>query len=118
MINRYYFLGHETLSNRGCEALIRGISSIIFERLPDAEFLVPSFNIQGDKKQWILDNYNRISFVSAYKLPLYTRIWGRLDRAVPKLSRLCFPSPPIPKDIRRQLGDTTAGILTGGDVIS
>jgi len=118
MTNKYYFLGHETLTNRGCEALIRGISSIILERLPDAEFLVPSFNVEGDKKQWILDDENRISFISAYKLPLYTRIWGRLDRTIPKISRLNFPSPSIPKRIRHLLKDTTAGILTGGDVIS
>lgn len=118
MTTRYYFLGHETLSNRGCEALIRGISSIIHERLPEAEFLVPSFNIEEDRKQWVIENEHRISFIPAYKLPLYARIWGRMDRKISKISRLCFPSPPIPKYIQQQLKDTTAGILTGGDVIS
>ena len=118
MTNRYYFLGHETLSNRGCEALVRGISSIIYERSPDAEFLVPSFNVENDSKQWVAENEHQVSFISAYKMPLYVRIWGKLDRTAPQLSRLCFPSPSIPKDIQQYLNDTTAGILTGGDVLS
>lgn len=118
MTNRYYFLGHETLSNRGCEALVRGISSIIYERSPDAEFLVPSFNVENDSKQWVAENEHQVSFISAYKMPLYVRIWGKLNRTAPQLSRLYFPSPSIPKDIQQHLNDTTAGILTGGDVLS
>ncbi|MBX3616248.1 MAG: polysaccharide pyruvyl transferase family protein [Nitrosomonas sp.] len=98
--------------------MVRGISSIIHERLPNAEFLVPSFDIERDSKQWKIDEKNRINFISAYKMPLYARVWGRLDRMAPQMSRLRFPSPAIPKDIQQQLRDTTAGILTGGDVLS
>ena len=118
MTNKYYFLGHETLTNRGCEALLRGISSIIRERQYGAEFLAPSFDIENDQQQWIRSNEMGVSFIPAYPLPLYVRVWGRLDRVLPGLRQMWIPSPPIPKNIRKSLRDTTAGIMTGGDVLS
>lgn len=118
MTNKYYFLGHETLTNRGCEALLRGISSIIRERQPTAEFLAPSFNIGNDQKQMIRSNEMGVSFIPAYHLPLYVRVWGRLDKIIPGLRHMWIPSPPIPKSVRKSLRDTTAGIMTGGDVLS
>lgn len=118
MTNKYCFLGHETLANRGCEALLRGISSIIREQFPEAEFLVPSFDAESDLRQWITSIEMGVSFIPAYHMPHYVRVWGRLERTIPGLRQVWIPSPSIPKSIRESLHDTTAGIMTGGDVLS
>lgn len=118
MAEKFYFLGHETLTNRGCEALLRGISSIIRERLPDAEFLAPSFDIRSDQNQFASYDQSGISFIPAYSLPFYTRIWGKLDNIFGGLKQAWIPSPAIPDDVKKILKDTSAGIMTGGDVLS
>jgi len=118
MTNKYYFLGHETLANRGCEALIRGISSIIRERQSDAEFLAPTFNEESDLKQLPRSNKLGVRFVPTYRMPFYGRVWGRLNKAIPGLRRVWIPLPSIPKNILKSLQDTTAGIMTGGDNLS
>ncbi|MDV6340812.1 polysaccharide pyruvyl transferase family protein [Nitrosomonas sp. Is24] len=118
MTNKYYFLGHETLTNRGCEALLRGISRIIREQCPDAEFLAPSFDIENDLKQWKNANEMGISFIPAYHLPFYVRVWGKVDKFVPQIRHVWIPSPGIPNSIRQSLRGSVAGIMTGGDVLS
>ncbi|MBK6959459.1 MAG: polysaccharide pyruvyl transferase family protein [Nitrosomonas sp.] len=118
MAHKYYFLGHETFSNRGCEALIRGVSGIIRERSPESEFLVPSFKIESDRKQWNGCTNAGIRFIPAYQMPLRLRIWGRFDKMVPGFRSFWLPTPHIPSNIRRYVRDTTAGIMTGGDVLS
>ncbi len=116
--NQYYLLGHETLSNRGCEALLRGISTIVCEMQPEAVFLAPSTNDENDQKQLVGSNEMRICFIPVYRIPFYFRVWIRLNKAMPGLRRAWIPSPGIPKNMRENLRDTTAGIMTGGDVLS
>lgn len=118
MTNKYYLAGHETFSNRGCEALVRGISTIVRERQPEAEFLVPSFDVESDLKQLAKSNEMGVRFVPAYRLPFYARVWGKLNKAMPELRRVWIPSPGIPENIRESLRDTVAGIMTGGDNLS
>lgn len=118
MKNQYYLLGHGTLTNRGCEALLRGISTIIREIQPDAEFLAPSSNREKDQEQLADPDKMGIRFIPAYRIPLYFRVWIRLQKTVPNLRRVWIPTPGIPKDVRQGLRDTTAGIMTGGDVLS
>lgn len=118
MENQYYLLGHETLSNRGCEALLRGISTIVCEMQPEAVFLAPSTNDENDQKQLVGSNEMRICFIPVYRIPFYFRVWIRLNKAMPVLRRAWIPSPGIPKNMRENLRDTTAGIMTGGDVLS
>lgn len=118
MTNKYYLLGHETLANRGCEALIRGISSIIRERQSNAEFLAPSFNVESDLKQFPGSNIMGVRFIPAYRIPFYVRVWGKLNKAMPGLRRVWIPLPSIPNGIRKSLKDTAAGIMTGGDNLS
>ncbi|MDV6346613.1 polysaccharide pyruvyl transferase family protein [Nitrosomonas sp. Is35] len=118
MINKYYFLGHETLTNRGCEALLRGISRTIREQCPGAEFFAPSFDIENDLKQWKDAKEMGISFIPAYHLPLYVRVWGKIDKFVPQIRHFWIPSPKIPNSIRQSFRGPVAGIMTGGDVLS
>lgn len=118
MKNQYYLLGHETLTNRGCEALLRGISTIIRETQPEAAFLVPSANEEADQKQMADSNEIGISFIPTYRIPFYFRVWGRLNKTMPGIRRMWIPSPGIPKSMRQRLRDTAAGIMTGGDVLS
>ncbi|MDP2225045.1 polysaccharide pyruvyl transferase family protein [Nitrosomonas sp.] len=118
MANKYFFAGHETLANRGCEALLRGISIIIRERQSEAEFLAPSFDAENDLKQLTRANDMGVHFIPTYGLPFYARVWGRANKAIPGLKRMWIPCPDMPEDIRQDLHDTTAGIMTGGDVLS
>lgn len=118
MTNKYYFLGHETLTNSGCEALLRGISTIVREAQPDAVFLAPSINQDKDQKKLAEPDEMGICFIPTYRIPFYFRVWIRLHKTVPSLRRVWIPIPGIPNDVRQGLRDTTAGIMTGGDVLS
>lgn len=118
MKNQYYLLGHETFANRGCEALIRGISTIIRELQPEAAFLALSADEEADRKQMADSNEMRVCFIPTYHLPFYFRVWGKLHKVMPGIRRVWTPSPGIPKGVRKRLLDTTAGIMTGGDVLS
>jgi len=118
MANKYYFLGHETLTNRGCEALLRGISTVVCEVQPEAVFLAPSRDPEKDRRQLAALDRMRICFVPVYRIPFYFRVWIKLNNTIPSLRRIWIPTPGIPKNIRQSLRDTTAGIMTGGDVLS
>jgi len=118
MANKYFFLGHETLTNRGCEALLRGICRIIREAQPDAEFLAPSSDREKDQEQLADPDKMGISFIPAYRIPFSFRVWIRLQKTIPSLKRIWIPTPGIPSDVRKSLCDTTVGIMTGGDVLS
>jgi colanic acid/amylovoran biosynthesis protein len=114
----YYLAGQETLTNRGCEALVRGISTIIRETQPDAEFLAPSFDITGDSRQWPDSSRNGVRFIPAYRLPKSARLWSRIHRKLPAIRNVWLPASAIPSAVMGQLRDTRAGILTGGDILS
>ena len=118
MANKYYFLGHETLTNRGCEALIRGISKIIHEVQSDAEFLAPSSNQEKDQIQLTGSVDTGVCFVPVYRIPFYFRLWIKLNKTIPGIRRVWLPAPGMPKTVRQSLHDTVAGIMTGGDVLS
>lgn len=118
MSEKYYFAGHETLTNRGCEALLRGISTIIREQRPNAEFLAPSFDRVNDAKQWSGAQAQGIRFIPAYRLPFTTRLWAKAHKSASAIRHVWIPSPAIPSPILESLRNTTAGIMTGGDVLS
>lgn len=118
MTSTYYFAGHETLANRGCEALLRGISAIVREEQPGARFLAPSFDRAQDGRQWADAAHYGVEFVDAYRLPRSVKAWSRLHAKVPAVRRLWLPQPSIPADADLQAREATAGIMTGGDVLS
>jgi polysaccharide pyruvyl transferase WcaK-like protein len=117
-MSRYFFAGHEGLSNRGCEALLRGIVTAVRRFDSAADFLAPSFDGSVDAMRWPEADAERIRFVPAYRLPVSVRLWARLQGRWPAVRRLGLPRPGLP----RSLDSPTAGVrhcvLTGGDVLS
>lgn len=114
----YFLAGHETLANRGCEALVRGISEIVRSFDTDASFIAPSYDPSGDRKQWGSDPSGVVRFVNAYRLPVHARAWVKVQRKFPWIRNLYLPSPGIPSSLTREVSSCTAGILTGGDILS
>ncbi len=98
--------------------MLRGISTIIREQQSGAEFLAHSSDVEGDQKKFSRYNEMGVNFIPTYSLPLYFRVWGRLNKLMPGLMRVWIPSPGIPESTRQSLRDTTVGIMTGGDVLA
>lgn len=118
MSRTFFFAGHETLSNRGCEALLRGITTILRQRDPAATFLVPSFDPGRDRRHWPQSEAAGVVFVPAYRLPRYARLWARAEARMPTLRKLWLPTPGLPPVAAQAASAANAGIMTGGDVLS
>lgn len=118
MTEQYFFAGHETLTNRGCEALLRGITTIVRETQRGAEFIAPSFDVEADNAQWSGARDQGVRFIDAYRLPLSARLWARVHKRVPAIRRAWLPKPGFPSQVRQEMGKIRAGIMTGGDVLS
>lgn len=114
----YFFAGHESLSNRGCEALLRGITTLVRAAQPEAQFMVPSFSIERDQQRWPQAAAAGVRFVPAYRLPRYARLWARVHTRWPAIRRAWLPAPGIPAALQDQVNLASAGIMTGGDVLS
>ena len=114
----YYFAGHESLSNRGCEALVRGISHVVRAAQPDVRFLLPSFFPERDRQQWPDAEAAGDRLVPAYRLPTHCKLWARIHTRWAGVRSYWWPAPAIPRDVWREVETATVGIMTGGDVLS
>ena len=75
-----YLSGQNTFENRGCEAIVRSTVMLLRDRFgKDVEVLVPSSNIDRDKKQWPEAEEFGVRFVPAY-MPWFARYWVNLQR--------------------------------------
>lgn len=119
MSSQFFFAGQETLRNRGCEALLRGISTIVLSNIPDATFAAPSFDIAADEAQWAATDENHsMNFIPAYRLSKSARVWAKLANNAKPLRRYYVPRPKIPDTTLRALGAFDAAFMTGGDILS
>ena len=64
-----YLTGHYTLSNRGCEALVRSTVTLLRQHLDRPRILVPSSDIPRDSVQWPDAADEGVEFVAAPKIP-------------------------------------------------
>lgn len=117
-MSTYFFAGHESLTNRGCEALLRGITTAVRTVDPGAKFLVPSFDSVADAVRWPEAAAAGVTFVPAYRLPAHVRVWARVQARWPAVRRLGLPRPGLPAELRTQVAHADRCILTGGDVLS
>lgn len=115
---KFFFAGHSTFGNRGCEALVRSTIGLIRERLPDARFVVPSQSAELDRRQWPQAEAMGVEFVPAPAFPASIKWWNRAVRVLPALEKHLFPTHRLPEPLREALRGCDAMIMSGGDVIS
>ena len=113
-----YLAGHDNFGNRGCEALVRSISSIVREQIPDAEFLVPTQNQVLDSAQWPEAKQQGIRFVEAASLPAGMKWWNRFRKVLPLLETRRRPTVRLPSHVEDAIAQSDVLVMTGGDVIS
>jgi len=113
-----YFNGHVDFRNRGSEALIRASVTLLRKRWPEAKFLCPSSHPEYDAQQWPEAVDHGVEFVQAPRFPSSLAWWGRLERRLPIVNRLGFPSFRIPGEAADALRRADIVLVTGGDVLS
>src|SRR3546814_18990298 len=65
-LKRFYFTGHRTFENRGCEAIVRSTVMMLNDVIGPCEILVPSDDIERDSRQWPDAERFGVRFVKAY----------------------------------------------------
>lgn len=115
---KFFFAGHTTFGNRGCEALIRSTVGLIRQRQPKARFVVPSSAIELDRQQWPQAVDNGVEFVPIPAFPASIKWWNRAARLLPPVERSIVPRHSLPADTLDVLAGCDAMIMSGGDVIS
>jgi colanic acid/amylovoran biosynthesis protein len=112
-----YFAGQDNFGNRGCEALIRSSVKTIKQHIPDAQFLVPTKDLQRDSAQWKDAATQGVSFIEAEPIPGAIRWWGRARRLWSRLEAYP-PAYGLTTITRSALARSDVLIMTGGDIIS
>jgi colanic acid/amylovoran biosynthesis protein len=115
---KFYFAGHTTFGNRGCEALIRSTIGLIREQSPTATFLVPSSDETLDRRQWPAATSLGVRFVAAPRFPATIKWWNRMVRLVPPMERLLVPHYSVDAEVAEAIEGCDAMIMSGGDVLS
>lgn len=115
---KFFFAGHTTFGNRGCEALIRSTVGLIRQRQPQARFVVPSSAIELDRRQWPQAADNGVEFVQAPPFPASIKWWNRAVRLLPPVERSVVPRHSLPPALLDVLSGCDGMIMSGGDVIS
>lgn len=113
-MKRFYFTGHSTFSNRGCEAIVRSTVGLLKQQFRDIEVLVPSDDISWDNKQWPEAADYGVRFVSHY-CPFYTSYWQYLQRfKICRFKQMVWPFP-LSDELRKTFAGVDAVISIGGD---
>lgn len=113
-MKRFYLSGQRTFGNRGCEAIVRSTVALLRERFEGCEVLVPSDDIERDRRQWPEAAQSGVQFVEAYR-PFHSRLWARVQKApVGFIKRAGWPFP-FPAWFKAQIASVDAVIAVGGD---
>jgi polysaccharide pyruvyl transferase WcaK-like protein len=115
---RFFFVGQQSMANRGCEALIRSNTKLIREKHPDARLLCPSDDQRLDLKQWPDAKADGIDFVALPHFPTALKVWGRIFKVIPAVRRLGVLPLHFDAVTQRYLHEADAILMTGGDIVS
>lgn len=115
---RFFFVGQQSMANRGCEALVRSNTQLIRERHPTARFLCPTADMERDLRQWPAAESQGIDFIPMPRFPNALKIWGRIFKAVPRARVLGVLPLRFDASTRRHLAEADAVLMTGGDIVS
>ena len=109
---KIFFTGHETLENRGCEALLRSIIYLIKSEFNNVSFLIPSKNPKKDSLLWGKDDSVKFFYS---KVPLSIRIWAKIIKLNFFKKFLILFSPPLPKTYVLAIKQSNVIFSIGGD---
>lgn len=112
------FVAHEDFGNRGCEALVRSISTILAEADPSVEFLLPSRTPSTDLQRWPESKMHKVTLIGETLFRRHMGWWGRIITKFPAVQRLGPPPMRLDSQTRKALKEADAVIFTGGDVLS
>lgn len=115
---KFYLAGQHNFGNRGCEALVRSIFSIVQERVPGAKFFVPTLAAELDHAQWPEVTACGGEFTDAAQVPPAIKWWNRLASRLPSTIPLWEPRYTPAANIRAAFAECDAVLMTGGDNIS
>ncbi|WBA79648.1 polysaccharide pyruvyl transferase family protein [Endozoicomonas sp. GU-1] len=111
----FYLTGQKNFGNRGCEALVRSVVSLLKYKFNDVTVLVPSDNIILDQRQWPNSKEWGVEFVPFY-YPDLTRWFVQFQRLPLRFVKtLNWPFPPD-KNLLDAFSRVDAVISIGGDM--
>lgn len=115
---RFYLAGHQEFGNRGCEALVRSVMTIVGEHFPGATFVVPSYDPGRDSKQWPELSRAGGEFAEVIPVPSGVKWWNRIATRIPLFRGLWEPRCKLGDSVKTELARCDAVLMIGGDVIS
>lgn len=115
---KFYLAGQHNFGNRGCEALVRSILSIVRQRLPEATFHVPTHDRSRDGAQWPQLAAAGGEFIEAPAFPPAIKWWNRIVTRMPALTPVWEPRYTPTSSVTRTFSGCDAVLMIGGDVIS
>ena len=108
-------LGHHSLANRGCEALLRSTVQMIRSRHPKAQFLVPSVQPASDAGQWPQSQDQGVTFVEAPRSTVLLRAWARACERWPAGAAGPWPRVRPPQSWKLETAKCDVALAIGGD---
>lgn len=115
---RFYLAGHQEFGNRGCEALVRSVMTIVGERFPGATFVIPSIDVHRDSAQWPELARSGGQFAEVIPVPGGVKWWNRVATRLPAVRGWWEPTCELSGAVAAELDQCDAVLMTGGDVIS
>lgn len=112
---RILITGHQSLANRGCEALLRSTVALVRREHPQARFAVPSLNPQADSAQWPQAADWGVQWIAAPKPSLTLRLWARACAWSPELTAAEWPLPALDATHESELRRCDLLLSIGGD---
>ena len=112
---RILITGHQSLANRGCEALLRSTVALIRREHPQARFAVPSLNPQADSAQWPQAAEWGVRWLTAPAPSLTLRLWARACTWSPDLAAAEWPLPRLDDAHEAELQRCDLVLSIGGD---
>lgn len=115
---KFFFAGQHNFGNRGCEALVRSTSTMIYARFNNSTIHCPSHLIELDQRQWPDSSMSGIKFVEAPPFSSKLRWWARACKIIAPIESMYRPEFSIDQNSQILVDQSDALIMTGGDVIS
>lgn len=110
------FGGHNNLGNRGCEALARSTVDLLRQHFDGkVRVLVPSFDIELDRRQWPDAEMSGVEFVKASSQPSSWANRSRLYSRLPWFTRFGWPELEPDATLRENIERCDAFLSIGGD---
>lgn len=107
--------GHQNFGNRGCEALVRSLVTLLRLKFGAVTIYVPSSNPKLDAQQYRNYKEDGIVFVP-FVYPLRLKLWIQFQRLPFTRLRSWYPRIPLPHNFESILKNVDFAVSIGGDM--